>query len=94
MTSAVPPAPVPIVPVQKSRERSYKSRFVAKCAHSGSDTTSGSSSSENLNANDDEQNLSSFLDDDPIMSRSDKKRVYKFMKKYIGSRGRKTKKRK
>jgi hypothetical protein len=42
---------------------------------------------------DDDQHRS-FLDDEPIMTRADKKRVHKFMTKYVGSRGKKTKMRK
>ena len=93
LTSAVPPAPEPMVPVKKAGKRRDESRFAAKCAHSGSEVTSGTTGSDNPDA-DDEKQHTTFLDDVPIMTRDDEKRVQHFMKKYIGSRGKQWKKRK
>jgi len=88
LTKAIPPAPEPIVPVKKEAASRFESRFVAKCAHSGSEITSGSSGTDG----EDEKQHSSFIDDDPIMTRNDKKKFRYFMKKYIGSKGKKSKK--
>jgi hypothetical protein len=87
LTRAIPPAPESIVPVKQKNESQFESRFLAKCAHSGSEITSGSSGTDG----DDEKQHSSFIDDDPIMTRNDEKRVRYFMKKYIGSNGKKRK---
>ncbi len=101
LTTAVPPAPEPIVPVKKSTaqngsapksKRPYNGRFAAKCAHSGSDISSGSTGSDELD-DDDQKQFSSFVDDSPIMTRKDKKRVRQFMEKYVILRGKKKRRR-
>jgi hypothetical protein len=96
LTDAVPPVPDPIVPVAintpASKLRPYNSKFAAKCAHSGSEITSGTTGSDEPSDDGDKSN--SFLNDEEvIMTRADKKRVKHFMKLYRGCRGKKKRQR-
>lgn len=96
LTDAVPPVAYPIVPVAintpPSKVKPYNSRFAAKCAHSGSEITSGTTGSDE--PSDDGVGLNSFLNDEEVlMTRADRKRVKKFMKVYRGCRGKKKKQR-
>ena len=91
LTAAIPPVAEPVVAVKKS-DRPYSGRFAAKCAHSGSDISSGSTGSDELD-DDDQKQFSSFVDDSPIMTRKDEKRVRQFMEKYVILRGKKKRRR-
>ena len=96
LTDAVPPVPYPIVPVAintpASKVKLYNSRFAAKCAHSGSEISSGTTGSDE--PSDDGVGSNSFLNDEEVlMTRADRKRVKKFMQVYRGCRGKKKKQR-
>ncbi len=96
LTAAVPPNSEPVVPVTRSQasatKRPYSSRFVAKCAHSGSEISSGSTGSDDPGDENEQQRASAFLNDEQIMTRGDEKRVKRFMKQFRRGGG-KTKKR-
>ncbi len=91
LTSAVPPNTEPVVPVTKSlasaSKRPYSSRFVAKCAHSGSEVSSGSTGSDDPGDENEQQRARAFLNDEQIMTRGDEKRVKRFMKQFRRSGG-------
>ena len=94
LTAAIPPVAEPVFAVNIS-DRPYSGRFAAKCAHSGSEVSSGSTGSDDPGDNDEKQRAKAFVDDDEeLMTRRDKQRVKRFMMKYIGSRGKKTKRKK
>ncbi len=93
LTAAIPPVAEPVVAIIKS-DRPYSGRFAAKCVHSGSEVSSGSTGSDDPGDDNEKQRAKAFVDDDEeLMTQADKQRVKKFMQMYTGSRG-KTKKRK
>jgi hypothetical protein len=91
LTAAIPPVAEPVVAVNKS-DRPYSGRFAAKCIHSGSEVSSGSTGSDDSGDDDEKQRARAFVDDDEeLMTQKDKQRVKRFMRKYTGSLGKKTK---
>jgi hypothetical protein len=91
LTAAIPPVAEPVVAVKKS-DRPYSGRFAAKCVHSGSEVSSGNTGSDDSGDDHEKQRARAFVDDDEeLMTEKDKQRVKFFMQKYIGSRGKKTK---
>jgi hypothetical protein len=87
LRTAVPAVAAPIVALKKKVApkkkrvglRVEKMPFYDACAHSGSNTTSGKSGS------DDESSKDDFVDDSPMMSRAQQKQVDKYMKRCVGS---------
>ena len=91
LTAAIPPVAEPVVAIIKS-DRPYSGRFAAKCVHSGSEVSSGSTGSDDPGDDHEKQRAKAFVDDDEeLMTLADKQRVKKFMQMYTGSRGKTTK---
>ena len=87
LRTAVPAVAAPIVALKKKVApkkkrvglRVEKMPFYDACAHSGSNTTSGKSGS------DDESSKDDFVDDSPMMSRAQQKQVDQYMMRCVGS---------
>jgi hypothetical protein len=75
LTSAVPPASEPIVPFNHP----HQSIFYDKCVHRSSIITSGSSGTDESSSS-----MNNWLDDTPVMTSKEKKKVQKFMKRVSG----------
>lgn len=83
----VPPASEPVVATNRITATSsiplleQNNPFYSACQHSGSDTTSGQTGTS-----EDGSSIASFLDDEPIMSQKEQKKVDKFMAKLVGTK--------